>query len=228
MAWKNERHPAWFFRFVQWTLSPLVRFTFATRRVNHKSIPKKGPVILVSNHCSNIDPVLVVVSMRRTVYHLGKHTLFKSWPTRFFFGTLGGQIPVDRERGGNLAAVNAAVRVLETGRALGIYPEGRRSPDGKLCRGRTGVARLALLTGAPVYPVAIEGTHRIWPKGKTFPRLFRRTRVIVGAPRQYPKDPEHADDPRRAREITDEIMMDLARLLGQDDYDPKTAPLLGI
>lgn len=226
MAWENERHPAWLFRLVQFLLSPLLRLLFATRRVNHRSVPRKGPVILVSNHCSNLDPVLVVVSMRRPIYHLGKHTLFKNWASRFFFGTLGGQIPVDRERGGNLAAVDAALRVLETGRALGIYPEGRRSPDGKLHRGRTGVARLALMSGAPVYPVAVEGTHRIWPKGKKLPKLFRRTRVLVGSPRVYPKDVAHAEDPVRAREITDELMMDLARLLGQDDYDPKTAPVL--
>jgi 1-acyl-sn-glycerol-3-phosphate acyltransferase len=223
-VWKGSDHPTWLYRSVQFVLGPILRFLFATRRRNVKAIPKKGPVILVSNHASNLDPVIVVSSIRRPVYHLGKHTLFTKPFRRWFFETLGGQIPVDRDRGGNEAAVLAGVQVLEDGRALGIYPEGTRTPDGRLGRGRTGVARLALTTGAMVVPVAVKGTYQIWPKGRRLPRLFRRTEVIVGSPRAYGKDPQLANNTAELRRITDELMLDLAKLLGEP-YDPETAVL---
>lgn len=226
-AWTKRRHALRLYRFLQFIFSPLIRFVFRTRRRGQKTIPKKGPVILVSNHASNIDPVLVIGSIPRPIFHLGKHTLFTSRFKAWFFQSLGGQIPVDRFRGGNRAAVEAALRVLERGHALGVYPEGGRSPDGRLCRGHTGVARIALLSGAPVYPVAIAGTHRVWPRQKRLPRLFRRTKVLVGAPRVYPRDPQAADDPAMLRRVTDELMTDLAALLGQP-YDPRRAPLLPV
>lgn len=226
-AWTKRRHALRLYRFLQILLAPLIRFFFLTRRRGHKTIPRKGPVILVSNHASNIDPVLVVGSVRRPVFHLGKHTLFTSRFKAWFFQTLGGQIPVDRFRGGNQAAVEAALRVLERGQALGIYPEGGRTPDGRLCRGHTGVARIALLSGAPVYPVAIAGTYRAWPKRKKLPRLFRPTKVLVGAPRVYSRDPRAADDASQLRRITDELMTDLAGLLGQP-YEPRQARLLDV
>jgi 1-acyl-sn-glycerol-3-phosphate acyltransferase len=224
-AWQGEQHTPRLYWVLQKITAPLIRFFFAVRRKGIDRIPKRGGVILVSNHASNIDPVLVVGSVRRPVYHLAKHTLFVKPFPRWFFLTLGGQVPVNRDAGGNEAALLAGVRVLESGRALAIYPEGTRSPDGRVCRGRTGVARLALMTGVPVVPVAIQGAFEIWPKGKKFPRLFKRTRILVGEPRVYGKDPVRADDPSELRRITDELMGDLARLLGQS-YDPKTAPVL--
>jgi 1-acyl-sn-glycerol-3-phosphate acyltransferase len=200
------------------------RLLFATRRIGHKRLPKKGAVILASNHVSNIDPVLVVLSMRRPIFHLAKHTLFKNWFTRGFFEYLGGQISVDRDRGGNEAAFEAGKAVLARGLALGIYPEGVRSYDGLLTAGRTGVARLALLTGSPIYPVAIDGTFRVWPRGQRFPRLFRRTRVIVGDPIPVERDEQAAGDPRRLRELTDRVMYALAGLLGQPDPPKSVDP----
>jgi len=223
--WEAERHATRLYRVLQILASPIIRFFFWTRRRGHRQIPKRGPVILVSNHNSNLDPLLVVGSIPRPVFHLGKHTLFTTRFRRWFFQKLGGQIPVDRNRGGNEDAIRAAVHVLGRGYALGIYPEGRRSPDGNLCRGRTGVARVALLSGAPVYPVGLVGAREVWPKGKAFPRFFRRTQCLVGPPRQYAVDPAKADDARELRRVTDEIMTDLAKVLGQP-YDPATAPLL--
>ncbi|HLE47505.1 MAG TPA: lysophospholipid acyltransferase family protein [Candidatus Thermoplasmatota archaeon] len=223
--WEDERHATRLYRVLQIIVSPIIRFLFRTRRRGHKTIPKRGPVILVSNHASNLDPVIVVGSIPRTIFHLGKHTLFTTPFRRWFFQKLGGQIPVDRMRGGNEDAIRAAVSVLNRGLALGIYPEGRRSPDGRVYKGKTGVARVALLSGAPVYPVALVGLAATWPKGKAFPRFFRRTECLVGSPRQYAVDAQKADDLRELRRVTDELMGDLANLLGQP-YDPATAPML--
>lgn len=210
---------------LQGLASPIIRGVFGVKRTFHSRVPKQGGAILVSNHCSNIDPVLVVGSIGRPVYHLGKHTLFTSHAKAWFFQHLGGQIPVDRNRGGNEAALDAAVQCVEQGNALGIYPEGHRSPDGRLHKGKTGVARIAVRTGAPVFPVAIKGTYEVWPKGQGFPKLFRPTEVIVGTPRTYPKQPALVGDDRLMRKITDELMTDLGRLLGEP-YDPDKATML--
>jgi 1-acyl-sn-glycerol-3-phosphate acyltransferase len=225
-AWSAEiDHAPRLYRMLQQIASPLIRGLFNVKRVQHAKIPKQGGVILVSNHCSNIDPVLVVGSIGRPVFHLGKHTLFTSHAKTWFFQHMGGQIPVDRRAGGNEAAIDAAVRCVEAGNALGIYPEGHRSPDGRLHKGKTGVARIAVRTGAPIFPVAIKGTYEVWPKGQGFPKLFRPTEVIVGTPRVYPKQPALVGDDRLMRAITDELMMDLAKLLHQP-YDPAAATLL--
>jgi 1-acyl-sn-glycerol-3-phosphate acyltransferase len=207
------------YRAVQVLLGWAVRLAFMTKRQGVETIPKKGPVILASNHPSYLDAPLVVASVRRPVFYLGKHTIFTNPLGSFFLKKLGGQIPVDRETGGNEDALEAGLRVLARGFALGICPEGTRSPDGRLMRGRTGVAIFAFLTGAPVYPVAIEGTFRAWPVRRKFPRLFTPTGIIVGDPVTVTRDPLAADNPRFCRQLTDEIMTRLARLLGET-YEP--------
>jgi len=219
---EDRRHAIRTYRTLQVTLGPLARLVFPTKRIGVKKIPKHGAAILVTNHVSNLDPVLVVFAMRRPIFHLGKHTLFTKRFRAWFFQSLGGQIPVNRERGGNEAAIQAAVAVLRKGFALGIYPEAHRSPDGKLRRGKPGLGRIVYLSGAPCYPVAVDGTFRVWPKGKKFPKLFRRMRIIVGEPRHYPLDPAKAQDHAACQAVTDDLMSDIARLLGQP-YDPKTA-----
>jgi 1-acyl-sn-glycerol-3-phosphate acyltransferase len=226
-AWRSQGGPRspQLYSTLQVLASPLIRAFFGVKRTFQAKIPKKGGVILASNHCSNLDPVLVVGSIGRPVYHLGKHTLFTSHAKAWFFQHLGGQIAVDRSGKGNEAAIDAAVLCVEQGGALGIYPEGHRSPDGRVHRGRTGVARVAVRTGAPIYPVAIKGTYEVWPKGQGLPKLFRPTEVIVGSPRTYPREPALVGDDRLMRSITDDVMRDIARLLGQS-HDPATMPLL--
>lgn len=214
-AWRFQRHPVWLYRIVQVSLGWLVRLLFHTSRHGFDKIPKTGAVILASNHASYLDPVLMVACLKRPIFHIGKHTLFINRAANFILQTLAGQIPVDRETGGNDAAVEAGVKLLQQGYALGIYPEGTRTTDGQLQPGRTGVALFAFLTGAPVYPVAIDGTFRVWPRHQRFPHLFRRTRVIAGDPIQVPKNAASADNARCCRELTDEIMRALGQLLGQ-------------
>lgn len=223
-AWTAGRPNLGLYRLLQRIAAPLIRAAFATRRTGHRTLPRNGPVILVSNHCSNLDPVLVVGCVGRPLFHLAKDSLFTTPNRARFFQTLGGQIPIDRQRGGNEAAIDAAVRCLEQGQAFAIYPEGARSLDGRVQRGHTGVARIAVRTGAPVYPVAIDGTFTVWPKGQKFPRLFRRTRIIVGPPRTYPRQPALVDNAPLMRRITDEVMGDVARLLGQEYFPQEAGP----
>ena len=213
-AWRHLEHPLWLYRLVQRVGAGPVRLAFRTSAVGIEKIPRTGPVILASNHASNIDPVLVVACLPRPLFHLGKHTLFSSRVGSAFLETLGGQIPVDRETGGNEDSLEAGLEVLGRGLALGIYPEGTRTLDGRLLPGRTGVALFAFLTGAPVFPVALKGTFEAWPRDRRLPRLRWPTAVIVGDPIRVPRDPAAARDPRRCRQLTDDVMTALGGLLG--------------
>ncbi|UGT61225.1 lysophospholipid acyltransferase family protein [Nocardia asteroides] len=133
-------------------------------------IPREGPVILAANHLAVVDSFYLTLAARRQVAFLAKREYFRGWKRWFF--TAAGQIPVDR-RGGSTAApaLETAVRLIERGRAWGIHPEGTRSPDGRLYRGRTGAVRVAIATGAPLVPVAITGTAPGTP--------WRRRRVTI-------------------------------------------------
>lgn len=214
-AWRHVEHPIWFYRLVQLIGAGPVRLAFRTSAVGIEKIPRTGPVILASNHASNIDPILVVACLHRPLFHLGKHTLFSGRIGSAFLETLGGQIPVDRETGGNEDSLEAGLEVLGRGLALGIYPEGTRTPDGRLLPGRTGVALFAFLTGAPVFPVALKGTFEAWPRDRRWPRLRWPTAVIVGDPISVARDPGAAHDARRCRQLADDIMTALGGLLGR-------------
>jgi 1-acyl-sn-glycerol-3-phosphate acyltransferase len=184
-------------------------------------LPSTGPVIVASNHLSFVDSVVIPLAAPRRVAFLTKAEYFtrrgpRGWATRSFFGMLGS-VPV--ERGAHRAATAAlqdALAVLLDGKALGIYPEGTRSADGRLYRGRTGVAWLALTSGAPVVPVAVGGTDKIMPVGATWPRL-RRFAVRFGEPLDFTGRAAAAGQSpaRLRREITDEIMRAIAGLSGQ-------------
>ena len=212
-AGRRRDPPLWPYRLVQRAGSVPVRFAFRVTPRGVEKIPATGPVILASNHASNIDPVLVLACLPRPVFNLSKHTLFSSRIASLVLETLGGQIAIDRG-GDNEASIAAGLHVLDRGLALGIYPEGTRSPDGRLQTGRTGVALFAYLTGVPVFPVAIQGTFAVWPRGRTWPRLRVSTAVIVGDPIQVARDAAAANDPRRCRQLTDDIMTALGALLG--------------
>jgi len=222
-VWHNGEPPVKLYRAVQLLLGWTLRFAFLTRRDGVEKIPSRGPVILASNHPSYLDAPLVVACVRRPVFYLGKHTILNSSFGSFFLKRLGGGIPVDAQTGGNLDALQAGLRVLSRGFALGICPEGTRSPDGRLMRGRTGVAMFAFRTGTPVYPVAIEGTFRAWPVRRKLPRLFTPTGIVVGDPVTVTRDARAADDPRLCRQLTDEIMARLGNLLGLP-YEPASLP----
>jgi 1-acyl-sn-glycerol-3-phosphate acyltransferase len=153
--------------------------------------------------------------MPRPVFYLSRASLFKNRLMSFLLEAMGGQIPVGRQPGDTEETVTTGIRLLECGYALGIFPEGTRSPHGKLQAGQTGVALFAFLTGAPVLPVALRGTYEAWPRHKRFPRLFRRTSLLIGDPLQVLKNPCAAEDSKLRREFTDEVMLALAQLLHQ-------------
>ncbi len=184
------------------------------------NVPARGPVIVASNHLSFMDSVVIRLAAPRRVHFLAKAEYFQGKGVRGrlvrWFFTAVGSVPVSRgEHRAATAALDTAREVLDAGNAFGIYPEGTRSLDGRLYRGRTGVAWLALTTGAPVVPVALAGTERLQPVGTRLPRPHRVT-VRFGEPLTFTGDPASA---RARRAVTDEVMRAIAELSGQDRAD---------
>ncbi|MFJ4518188.1 lysophospholipid acyltransferase family protein [Streptomyces sp. NPDC088817] len=210
-------------------LTPLLRLIYRPVVRGRSNVPRHGPVILASNHLSFIDSVVIALLSPRPVHFLAKDAYFtgtgvKGLLTRCFF-TAFGCIPVDRgAHRGARTSLQAAERVLAEGRAFGIYPEGTRSLDGRLYRGRTGVAWLALTTGAPVVPVALTGTDRLQPVGRRLPRYHRFT-VEFGRP-LHCAGPDIDMRPAQVRRfLTDEIIGAIGGLSGQERaHDYATAP----
>jgi 1-acyl-sn-glycerol-3-phosphate acyltransferase len=199
-------------------ISTLVRPVIRTEGREH--LPAHGPAILASNHLSFIDSVVIRFAAPRRVMFLAKAEYFagrglRGRLVRWFF-TLAGSVPVVRgQHRAATAALDTALEILAAGNAFGIYPEGTRSLDGRLYRGRTGVAWLALTSGAPVVPVALHGTERLQPVGKRLPRPHRVT-VRFGAPLLFTGDPTSA---RARRTVTNEVMRSIGELSGQEHAD---------
>ena len=179
-------------------------------------IPRDGPVIVAANHASNLDAVILgswlIPRIGRRFQWLGKKELF-AWPVVGFLAHHGGVHPVDRAKA-DVDAYRLAKRILDEGHVLFVFPEGTRSPDGTLQAGRDGVASLALRTGAPIVPVGIAGSERVWPRGRLLPRPGGRVTVRVGSPFRLadvlPPDVQKADANAQA---TDLIMRRIAALL---------------
>lgn len=199
---------------------PLARAVWRPEVVGLEHVPSTGPVILASNHLSFVDSVVIPVLVPRKVVFLAKSDYFegpgvKGRLTKAWFEALG-MLPVDRDdTKAALDSLQTALEVLERGEAFGIYPEGTRSRDGRLYRGRTGVAHLALTAGAPVVPVGLRGTEAIQPVGATVPRLARIT-VQFGEPLDFTGLLGTAPLGRLRREVTDTVMTRIAELSGQE------------
>jgi 1-acyl-sn-glycerol-3-phosphate acyltransferase len=199
-------------------LTPVLRFFFHVRAEGLGHVPTAGPAILASNHVSFCDSIFLPMVLRRRVTFVAKAEYFEDAKTAWFFRGCG-QIPIKREGGSaSQRALASATEVLEGGGLFGIYPEGTRSPDGQLHKGHTGIARLALATGAPVLPVAMIGTREAQPIGQVLPHAFMPVLIRVGAPLHFDARPGR-DDPTLLRRITDEIMFELRELSGQDYVD---------
>jgi 1-acyl-sn-glycerol-3-phosphate acyltransferase len=198
-------------------LSPLARLVFRPKVIGRRNVPKRGGVLIASNHLAFIDSIVLTLVARRSVSFMAKSAYFtgrglKGRLQRAFFGGVGA-VPVERGAGSAAQdALDAGLRVLEAGEAFSIYPEGTRSRDGRLYRGRTGVAWLALTAGVPVVPVGLIGTDRMQPGGKG-PIRFARVTVTFGEP----LDLSHfgpATSGRARREATDAVMAEIHRLSG--------------
>jgi 1-acyl-sn-glycerol-3-phosphate acyltransferase len=204
-------------------LGPILRLLFRPWVEGEENIPTEGAAVFASNHLSFSDSIFLPLVVSRRVTFLAKSDYFtgrgvKGRATAAFFKG-AGQLSVDRSGGrAGQAAVNSGLKVLRRGELLGIYPEGTRSPDGRLYRGRTGVARMALQAGCPVLPVAMIGTDKAQPSGKRVPKIMR-IGVRIGKPLDFSRYEGMEDDRFVLRSVTDEIMYELMLLSRQEYVD---------
>jgi len=213
----------WYFLLKNIVLGPVLKVLFRPWVRGSEKIPTDGAAILASNHLSFSDSIFLPLMLRRPVVFLAKSEYFtgkgiKGTLSRWFFkGT--GQLPIDRSGGkASEAALNTGLGVLSQGQLLGIYPEGTRSPDGRLFRGRTGIARMVLEAKVPVFPVAMIDTEKVQPIGRKFPRI-RRIGVVVGEPLDFSRFTGMEGDRLVLRAVTDEILYELMKLSGQEYND---------
>lgn len=211
----------WFLKWI--ALGPFLRIIFRPHSQGLENVPAEGPAILACNHLSYADWLFMPLTLPRRVTFVAKAEYFttpgvKGFFQKMFFAGVG-QVPIDRASGSAAAgAMVSAAKILERGELFGIFPEGTRSHDGKLYRGKTGVARLALTTGVPVIPVAVVGTDVVAPPGKTF-GSFTRPHVRFGKPLDFSRYAGMENDRYILRSITDEIMYEIMRLSGQEYVD---------
>src|SRR6266545_1894294 len=212
-----------FYWVVKAILGPFLALIFRPWAEGIENVPREGPAIIASNHLSFADHFFGPLPLPRKVTYLAKAEYFtgrglKGLLSKAFFSGLG-QIPVDR--GGGQAsdrALRTGLRVLAEGKLLGIYPEGTRSPDGRLYRGKTGVARLALESGAPVIPVVMLNADEIQPPGKVLPKI-KQVKIRFGKPLGFSRYEGLAGDRFVERAVTDEIMYELMELSGREYVD---------
>jgi 1-acyl-sn-glycerol-3-phosphate acyltransferase len=198
-------------------LTPLLRVLYRVRIEGREHLPRRGSVILAANHRSFLDSIFLPMVLGRRVTYVAKAEYFDDPKTAWFFRAVG-QIPIRREGGSaSEGALAAATDVLETGGVFGIYPEGTRTRDGFTHRGHTGVARLAMRTGAPVVPVGLVGTDECQPTDKKLPRVFRTVHIRFGAPISAAHYAD-ADDRLALRRLTDEIMFEIVQLCESYEY----------
>jgi 1-acyl-sn-glycerol-3-phosphate acyltransferase len=213
-----------FYWLVKATLGTALKILFRPWSEGVRNVPRRGPVILASNHLSFSDHFFGPLPVPRKVIFLAKAEYFtgrglKGLLTKAFFAGVG-QIPIDR--GGGAASERALItglRVLADGHVLGIYPEGTRSPDGRMYRGKTGVARLAIESGAPVVPCAMISTFEFQPSGALWPNWRIRPGVRFGGPLDFSQYIGRESDGELLRTVTDEIMRAIAKLSGQEYVD---------
>lgn len=211
----------WFLKL--FVIGPVIRVLYWPKVVGKKHFPKTGAAILASNHLSFSDSFFLPLAAPRRITFLAKSEYFtgrglKGWISKAFFSGVG-QVPIDRSGGrASEAAIQTGLRILAKGDLLGIYPEGTRSPDGRLYRGRTGLARMALEAGVPIVPVAMVGTFEVQPTGKVLPRI-KRVKVVFGEPMDFSEFADQSKDPVVLRNITNAVMRALQDLSGQEYVD---------
>lgn len=220
-----ERKPPtvlyWIFKHL--IIGPFLKMLYRPWVEGAENIPATGPVIIVGNHLSVVDSFFLPVMIDRRIYFLAKSDYFtgkglKGWAVKTFM-TAVGQLPIDRSGGkASEASLNTALGVLDRGEVLGIYPEGTRSPDARLYRGRTGVARMVLESGATVVPAVMIDTEKAMPIGAKIPKI-RRIGTVIGKPLDFTRFAGMSADRFVLRSVTDEIMLEIQRLSGQEYID---------
>ena len=181
----------------------------------YERLPAEGPAILCPNHISFLDSAFLMLTVPRNISFVGKAEYMDSWKTKYLFPAMG-MIPIDRSGGDkSTAALDAAEEVLRRGELFGIFPEGTRSRNGNLHKGRTGAARLAMKLDCPIFPVGIVGTDAIQPPDAKLPKLFGGCKISIGRPivpaRYRGRGAEHI----AWRSMIDEVMYEIRELTGQ-------------
>lgn len=205
---------------------PVAKQLWQFRLEGFERLPAEGPAILAPNHISFLDSAFLMLHVPRNISFVGKAEYMDSWKTKYFFPMMG-MIPIDRSGGEkSQAALDTAEAVLRRGELFGIFPEGTRSRDGHLYKGRTGAARLAMKVGCPIFPVGVIGTREIQPPDAKFPKLRRECTIKIGRPINVARYANRGDDHLALRQITDELMFEIRELTGQEYrnvYSGKTA-----
>ena len=206
-----------FYWLLKTVLTPVLRFFYRVRVKGLGHVPETGPAILASNHLSFCDSIFLPLVLRRRITFAAKAEYFENPRTAWILRALG-QIPMNR--GGGLAAqraLDSAKDVLDAGGLFGIYPEGSRSRDGRLHRGRTGVARLAMESRVPVLAVGMIGTAELQPVGRTLPRFFKPVEINISQPISLEdRCLKKRNNSLARRQITDDIMLAVGRQSGQE------------
>jgi 1-acyl-sn-glycerol-3-phosphate acyltransferase len=197
---------------VRTVAEPALRRVFSMHPEGVEHVPREGPAILAPNHLSFVDPICVALIVPRRITFIGKAEYTDSWVTRWFM-EVGGVIPVRREDSAKArTSLERGADVLRSGELLGIFPEGTRSPDGRLYKGKTGAARMALEVGCPVIPVGLVGTEKVLPKDAKVPKVTP-VQVSFGRPMCVPE--EAREDAHLLRTFTDQVMHEIAKMTGQ-------------
>ena len=215
----GEREYGWLYPVARAVLTPVFRFGWRIHVEGARNLPESGGAVICPNHVSVIDSFVLPSVLPRRITYVGKAEYLDNWKTKYLFPALG-MIPIDRSGGDSSGkALDAAAGVLDGGELFGIYPEGTRSRDGRLHRGHTGPARLALRTGAPLVPVGLLGTREIQPPGQNVPKPFRPCVIRIGRPIDVGHYRDRSDDHLILRELTDELMFEIRELSGQEYVD---------
>lgn len=217
----------WIFKYI--LLGPLLALLGRPKVEGLEHVPADGPAILASNHLAVMDSFYLPLVVRRRITFLAKQEYFTGTGIKgrllAWFYTVAGQVPIDRTNADSAQdALNTAARILGQGKLLGMYPEGTRSPDGRLYKGKTGLARLALESGVPVIPVAMIGTNVVNPPGTKGLR-FGRVTVRFGEPMDFSRFDGMAGNRFIERAVIDEVIYELMGLSGQEYVDIYAATL---
>ena len=206
------------YRFLKRVLPPIVNPYFHLYVEGLENVPDRAPAILACNHLSFIDSIILPINVPRPVYFLGKADYWDSWRTRWFFQGVG-VVPVAREGGdAGQRSLETGVRILKSGDLVGIYPEGTRSPDGRLYRGKTGPVRMALEADVPIIPCAVAGSEKAMPTGKYLPNRHPIS-IRYGKPLDLSRYRDRRSDPFVLRAATDELMFEIMSMSGQEYVD---------
>ena len=205
---------------------PFARRMWDIEQNGYERLPDDGPAILCPNHISFLDSAFLMLTVPRNISFVGKAEYMDSWKTKFLFPAMG-MIPIDRSGGDkSTAALDAAEAVLRRGELFGIFPEGTRSRNGNLHKGRTGAARLAMKLDCPIFPVGVIGTDRIQPPDAKVPKLFSGCEIKIGRPIRPERYRGRGAEHIAWRSMIDEVMYEIRELTGQtyvDTYAGSTA-----